>query len=201
MTSSSIGLNVLCTGRTKKKNYCGKEDRRLQKTPYVDMFYRRVYLVADMLDDFSRIDVIGQNGNEGLHYMCSGCVSLCDECKEEEWEKPLGKEEEDNLENLLTDAKLEDLFNKISSPESRKAADTMFEDHNPVTRPAHYDLIPEKEVQVIDVIRAGMSKEEFKGFCKGNIIKYSLRAGIKFGEPAEQDLQKARQYIDYLMED
>ena len=39
---------------------------------------------------------------------------------------------------------------------------------------------------------------EFKGFCKGNAIKYLSRAGKK-GDELE-DLQKARWYCDKLIE-
>lgn len=40
-----------------------------------------------------------------------------------------------------------------------------------------------------------ISKEELIGFCKGNIIKYTVRAGKK--DNASQDIEKA---IDYLLE-
>jgi len=74
-------------------------------------------------------------------------------------------------------------------------------DHNNVTNPSHYDLIPEKNVQAIDVIRAVLSREEFNGYCKGCSLKYNLRAGQKFNEAAEKDLSKARQYIDFCLEE
>jgi len=42
-----------------------------------------------------------------------------------------------------------------------------------------------------------MSQEEYIGFCKGNIIKYVVRAGSKgFAVP---DLLKARDYLNHLM--
>lgn len=37
------------------------------------------------------------------------------------------------------------------------------------------------------------------GFNLGNVVKYVLRAGRK--DSAEQDLRKARQYIDFQLED
>ena len=67
-------------------------------------------------------------------------------------------------------------------------------DHNPVTNPKHYDLFPGQ--QSIDVIQAALTPEEFAGFCKGNAIKYRLRAGEK-GDAAE-DLAKANWYRDRL---
>lgn len=65
-------------------------------------------------------------------------------------------------------------------------------DHNPVTNPKHYDLFPGQ--QSIDVIQAALTPEEFAGFCKGNALKYRLRAGEK-GDAA-QDLAKANWYRD-----
>ena len=71
--------------------------------------------------------------------------------------------------------------------------------HDPVLNPSHYDLIPEKNVQVIDVIRATLTEEEFTGYCKGNRIKYSLRGGKKDGESEIKDASKARTYIDFQL--
>jgi len=41
-----------------------------------------------------------------------------------------------------------------------------------------------------------LSHEEFVGFLKGNIIKYSMRQGLK----TEGDAAKAQHYIDKLNE-
>ena len=49
--------------------------------------------------------------------------------------------------------------------------------HDEVNNPAHYDLFPNE--QVIDVIRKALTPEEFAGYCKGNVLKYRLRAGDK----------------------
>lgn len=66
--------------------------------------------------------------------------------------------------------------------------------HDPVTNPKHYDLFPGQ--QSIDVIQAALTPEEFAGFCKGNALKYRLRAGEK-GDAAE-DLSKANWYRERL---
>lgn len=52
-------------------------------------------------------------------------------------------------------------------------------------------------IECIDAIRACMSEEEFRGFCKGNAIKYLWRAEYKGGS---EDYQKARDYMNYLLE-
>lgn len=53
------------------------------------------------------------------------------------------------------------------------------------------------DIECIDAIRACMSKEEFRGFCKGNVIKYLWRAEYKGGE---KDYKKASDYLNYMME-
>ena len=69
-------------------------------------------------------------------------------------------------------------------------------DHDNVTNPQHYDLFPGQ--QVIDIIEAALTPEEFAGYCKGNAIKYRLRAGRK--DDAIQDLAKAEWYRERLCE-
>lgn len=60
-------------------------------------------------------------------------------------------------------------------------------------RATHYLACP---IQPIDLMQYTLTKEELIGFLKGNIIKYSLRAGHK-GDP-EKDKAKALQYKKWL---
>ncbi len=69
--------------------------------------------------------------------------------------------------------------------------------HDEIQNPAHYDLFPGQ--QAIDVIKAALTPEEFRGYCKGNALKYRLRAGEK--GPAEKCLTKANWYRDRLLEE
>ena len=39
------------------------------------------------------------------------------------------------------------------------------------------------------------------GFCLGNVIKYVLRAGKKNKDTEIQDLEKAKNYIDYRIQE
>lgn len=43
-----------------------------------------------------------------------------------------------------------------------------------------------------------ISKEEFIGFCRGNVIKYTVRAGHKYD--ALSDINKAIDYLEYMKE-
>ena len=42
--------------------------------------------------------------------------------------------------------------------------------HDPVDRPKHYN---QGGVECLDAIEAALTPEEFKGYCKGNIITVS----------------------------
>jgi hypothetical protein len=61
-----------------------------------------------------------------------------------------------------------------------------------VNSPQHYQGAG---MQVIDVLRSFLSAEEFKGYLKGNILKYQLRCEKK-GKAT--DLDKAHWYQEEL---
>ena len=53
-------------------------------------------------------------------------------------------------------------------------------------------------LEPIELMQLVLSPAEFIGFLKGNIIKYSMRAGKKQGEAAEKDIAKAKRYAQWL---
>lgn len=53
-------------------------------------------------------------------------------------------------------------------------------------------------LEPIELMQLVLSPAEFIGFLKGNIIKYSMRAGKKQGEAAEKDIAKAKRYTQWL---
>jgi len=55
----------------------------------------------------------------------------------------------------------------------------------------------EMAVQPWELMESVLTREEFQGFLKGNIIKYSLRAGRKDGS---DDAGKAKHYMMKLKE-
>ena len=59
-------------------------------------------------------------------------------------------------------------------------------DHDPVASPAHYTAYP---VEVIELV-------EHMNYCRGNIVKYVARAGLKNPDTELEDLRKARLYIE-----
>ena len=68
--------------------------------------------------------------------------------------------------------------------------------NDPVESPVHYNT---GSVECIEAIKASMSDTEFKGYLKGNAMKYLWRYAYK-GKP-EEDLKKAQWYLARLTEE
>lgn len=67
----------------------------------------------------------------------------------------------------------------------------MIEDN--ITNPKHYKLTG-LDIEAIDVIKSVLGNEKFEGYCRGNVIKYILRADSKNGI---EDLKKAQVYLNW----
>lgn len=65
-----------------------------------------------------------------------------------------------------------------------------------VNHPLHYG--GDTPYECIKVLKAWLSPEEYRGFCRGNFIKYVCRLGKK--DDSVQELKKARFYLDKLIE-
>lgn len=63
-----------------------------------------------------------------------------------------------------------------------------------VRHPSHYNLDGLKGVESIDIIKAVLGSEGFKKFCRGNALKYLIRADKKNGL---EDLKKAAVYLNW----
>lgn len=63
---------------------------------------------------------------------------------------------------------------------------------------SHYKLHPDTELEVIDIIRAKMTADEWAMFCWGSAIQYTFRMMDK-GE-MYKDADKARTYLTWLIE-
>ena len=61
-----------------------------------------------------------------------------------------------------------------------------------VNHPAHYT---KGGIECIDAIRAALTPEEFRGYCKGNALKYIWRNGKKAPGTEVQDAEKAIWYL------
>ena len=62
-----------------------------------------------------------------------------------------------------------------------------------VNHPEHYTS---GGIECIDAIQAALTPEEFRGFLKGNVLKYTWRERMKAGK---ESLQKAEWYLKKLI--
>ena len=67
-----------------------------------------------------------------------------------------------------------------------------------VNSPPHYKL-KGLDIESVDVIRAVLTAEEFRGWCKGNAIKYLMRLGKKDKEI--QDARKSIKFLEWLVKE
>ena len=63
-----------------------------------------------------------------------------------------------------------------------------------VNQPPHYT---QGEIECIDAIEAALTADEFRGYCKGNALKYIWREKHKGGR---ESLAKARWYVNRLFD-
>ena len=61
-----------------------------------------------------------------------------------------------------------------------------------VSNPPHYTS---GGIECIDAIRSALTEEEFRGYCKGNVIKYIWREKLKGGN---EDIKKAIVYAGWI---
>lgn len=84
-----------------------------------------------------------------------------------------------------------DLFTNVAAVDSARLSD-----RDVVNHPQHYTS---GKIEIIDVMEDQLSPEEYKGYIKGQIIKYVTRERHKNGV---EDLRKAQwylnRYIQYL---
>ena len=63
-----------------------------------------------------------------------------------------------------------------------------------VNQPPHYK---QGDIECIDAIRAALTPEEFRGYCKGNALKYVWRERYKGGT---ESIGKAEYYLHKMQE-
>lgn len=83
---------------------------------------------------------------------------------------------------------------EVASAPTAAAIETEAPKHDPIHNPSHYT---NGGIEFIEVLRAKLSSDEFRGFLKGNVIKYTLRAEHKDGA---QDYAKGARYAQWLAE-
>lgn len=96
--------------------------------------------------------------------------------------RPFALERDAPTDEILDEA----LLNIIGTPAKNK---------KDMINPDHYKVHAN---ECIDEIQAMLTPEEFKGFLKGNFLKYRYRTGHK--DDPEQEAQKSDWYMNKLME-
>lgn len=110
----------------------------------------------------------------------------------------------------------DDVVTKHLEKEAHKTMELLFEEYEPTNDSKCDGVEPDVEVyfesdlidnqihytvngiQPIQIMKANMTKEEYRGFLEGNILKYPLRYKHKNGL---EDLKKAKTYLTWLIED
>ena len=92
------------------------------------------------------------------------------------------KELEEKAQQRVQETK--DILEAITKPAAAPDA---------VNSPEHYNKL---DVEAINLIEMSMTKEEFLGYLKGNVLKYIIR--YKHKGKAGEDLDKGKWYLDRL---
>ena len=66
--------------------------------------------------------------------------------------------------------------------------------YDTVNKPKHYN---QGSIETIAIIEDKLTEDEFRGYIKGNVLKYVTRERHKNGL---EDLRKANWYLNYLIE-
>ena len=95
-----------------------------------------------------------------------------------------------------------EMWNKLQKKYNAMADEELKDDDrqeyfpDPVNNPQHYNT---GNIECIEAIRESMSTEAFKGYLKGNTMKYLWRYDYK--GKASEDLEKAGWYLNKLIKE
>ena len=98
---------------------------------------------------------------------------------------------DDNMIDREMPAKIDEIAD-LSAIDAKDDSLLIFEGKDPKSR--YYDA---GGIEVLDVIEAKLTPEQFKGYMLGNIIKYSCRANFKGS--LERDIEKIGYYASKLI--
>mgnify|MGYP003666628833 CR=1 FL=1 len=87
-----------------------------------------------------------------------------------------------------------EMWNKLQEKYKALVTEELDESTDVVNKPQHYNT---GNIECIEAIQESMSSEAFKGYLKGNCLKYLWRYDYK-GKPSE-DLEKAGWYLNRLI--
>lgn len=102
---------------------------------------------------------------------------------------------ESAFKNHFVIPELEVNFEDDSKCDGVEAEQEVYFESDLIDNQIHYTV---NGIQPIQIMKANMTKEEYRGFLEGNILKYPLRYKHKNGL---EDLKKAKTYLTWLIED
>ena len=83
-----------------------------------------------------------------------------------------------------------DTYASTDADSAARAAHRAEQDN--VNNPSHYK---QGKIECIEAIQSALTEEEFRGYCKGNALKYIWRERHKGGT---ESLEKAAWYLEYV---
>ena len=89
-----------------------------------------------------------------------------------------------------------EMWNKLQEKYKALVTEELDESTDVVNKPQHYNT---GNIECIEAIQESMSAEAYKGYLKGNCLKYLWRYDYK-GKPSE-DLEKAGWYLNRLIKE
>ena len=95
--------------------------------------------------------------------------------------------------NEMTELVTEKIKEKENKKDEINKEETGLHQFDNVERPMHYAI---GSIECIDAIEAQLSTEEFRGYLKGNVIKYLWREKHKGGV---ESLKKAKWYLNKII--
>lgn len=139
---------------------------------------------------------------------------------DESWEKwnedgyreKYSKELDENIDLLFENGELKERISHLKKELNEKEDKTInekraeyalpptsflkdiLENEDNVNHPNHY----QGDIETIDYIKDKLTDEEFRGFVKGNVLKYISRERLKNGD---EDLKKSDWYLNKLIEE
>ena len=89
-----------------------------------------------------------------------------------------------------------EMWNKLQEKYKAMVTEELDEEVDVVNNPQHYNT---GNIECIEAIQESMSPEAFKGYLKGNTMKYLWRYDYK--GKASEDLEKAGWYLNKLIKE
>ena len=111
-----------------------------------------------------------------------------------EAENPLNGIKLSEFKNEEVNKKMEECTDGFCPMPTATTVDHNLHFFDPVEKPVHYAA---GSVECIDAIEAQMTPEEFRGYLKGNVVKYLWRERKKGGK---ESLKKAKWYLNKLID-